>query len=713
MTNQSIPKTFRFFVIPSYFIALVLCLPCFGQESLNHLDRSQPITHTELIKPSLRVNAVVKAKPAGFTVKQTGDSQWSISGDTDLPATLILAPQNGTWDFTGYSLFSIALNNDGPGTVWVQARLDNQGAEDWTKSSNSQAYLLPGERGTVTVAYPRGWETDDSPEAFEPASSKPNGWRSHWKSFDASKVTRCRLVVRSNKAKIRLREVTPYLAWPYGKDANRELLNLPHLDRFGQAIPFDWQTKVHKEDDLTRYLDQETKSINTGPAGFNAFGGDATGLQREATGYFRTEKVNGKWWLIDPEGRLFWSHGVCTVGNRAIVPLSPDRRKLLSYIPEPGTAEHDASVVPYKPYGEWGRAVDYLRLNTMRKYGEGWEEKSRDITHRRLRAWGLNTLGAWSDTDLQNDQRTPFTEILHIWPGTHALGHTPDPYDPSFEQRVHEAVSNLAKTRRQDPWMIGVFIDNEIVWHNNFVERVFKAGTKQPAYSAFIQELKSNYPTIEALNKAWGTKSSSWDEIQPGKTQAWQKDGNELFAMLTDRYYRICKEAVDKHLPNHLYLGSRVHTCPPIVAGQIAKYVDVFSVNHYAPLAGSAQLPKEVDLPVMVTEFHFGTMDRGVTGMSLSPVHDQTQRVRSYAAYVTAGLIHPNVVGTHWFAYSDQSAVGRPNENYQIGLIDVTDTPYPAMTAMTRAISERMYQLRQKQNAQLLNEVEKLIQSIE
>ncbi|MGB0766709.1 MAG: hypothetical protein ACPGYV_03250, partial [Phycisphaeraceae bacterium] len=341
----------------------------------------------------------------------------------------------------------------------------------------------------------------------------------------------------------------------------------------------------------------------------------------------------------------------------------------------------------------WGRAVDYLRLNTMRKYGEAWQAVSRDVTHRRLDRWGFNTLGAWSDDELADDRRTPYTEILHIWAGPNALDHTADPYEPGFAKRLDAAAAKLAQNRAEDPWMLGVFVDNEIVWHNNYPERVIQTGPEQPAYRAFVDHLKNTY-TLAQLNRAWNTDALSWDALQTGKGERWDRDRLALYRLVADRYYRLCKAALDRHLPNHLYLGSRVHTCPPVVAEQMARHVDVFSINHYAPQAGTAQLPKDADLPVMITEFHFGTLDRGVIGMSLSPVHDQTQRARSFGAYVLAGVLHPNIVGTHWFAYTDQSTVGRPNENYQIGLIDITDQPYPEMTAMSRAIAEQMYPLR-------------------
>ena len=90
------------------------------------------------------------------------------------------------------------------------------------------------------------------------------------------------------------------------------------------------------------------------------------------------------------------------------------------------------------------------------------------------------------------------------------------------------------------------------------------------------------------------------------------------------------------------------------------------------------------------------------------PVGDQLQRSRAYVAYVTAGLRHPCIVGTHWFAYTDQSAAGRPGENFQIGFVDVTDTPYPVITSASRELAEQMYEIRTSADGELLDVLEKL-----
>ena len=65
------------------------------------------------------------------------------------------------------------------------------------------------------------------------------------------------------------------------------------------------------------------------------YGGFAAG-RRKATGFFRVEKIDDRWWFIDPEGCRFWSAGVNgagaepprtqIVGRDQVVCQHPDRR---------------------------------------------------------------------------------------------------------------------------------------------------------------------------------------------------------------------------------------------------------------------------------------------------------------------------------------------------------------------------------------------------
>ena len=124
------------------------------------------------------------------------------------------------------------------------------------------------------------------------------------------------------------------------------------------------------------------------------------------------------------------------------------------------------------------------------------------------------------------------------------------------------------------------------------------------------------------------------------------------------------------------------------------KYTDVYSLNHYTAVANTGNMPKAADKPVLISEYHFAAPDRGVPGVGLSPVGNQRQRARSFSGYVASALMDPNIVGVHWFTYADQMATGRPYENYQIGFVDVTDTPYPLITEESRRVADAMYQSR-------------------
>ena len=105
---------------------------------------------------------------------------------------------------------------------------------------------------------------------------------------------------------------------------------LPCFDKYGQFKYRDWPGKTKDDADLKRAAEEEAKDLaaNPGPTEWNKYGGWAAGPQLKATGRFRTEKINGKWWFVDPEGRLFWSFGVMRASaSCGMTPLNGDPGK--------------------------------------------------------------------------------------------------------------------------------------------------------------------------------------------------------------------------------------------------------------------------------------------------------------------------------------------------------------------------------------------------
>ena len=109
----------------------------------------------------------------------------------------------------------------------------------------------------------------------------------------------------------------------------------------------------------------------------------------EGSDFFRTHHDGNRWWLVDPEGRLFWSHGLDCVRENNDTPIS-DREHYLKWLPEEGSAFAEfygrGSWAPHGYYKDHSpyRTSDFSRANFLRKFGDDWPDSFAEITHRRL-----------------------------------------------------------------------------------------------------------------------------------------------------------------------------------------------------------------------------------------------------------------------------------------------------------------------------------------
>jgi agarase len=79
------------------------------------------------------------------------------------------------------------------------------------------------------------------------------------------------------------------------------------------------------------------------------------------------------------------------------------------------------------------------------------------------------------------------------------------------------------------------------------------------------------------------------------------------------------------------------------------------------------------------------------TGLVMAP--NQQTRAAMYRRYVESVADNAAFVGCHWFQYVDEPLTGRTydGENYNIGFVDATDTPYAEMVESARAVHSEMY----------------------
>lgn len=489
----------------------------------------------------------------------------------------------------------------------------------------------------------------------------------------------------------------------------------PMIDKFGQFKYEDWPGKIQSEADMATCIEIENKSMekNPGPANWSRYGGDAEGLKLKATGHFRVEKVDETWWFVDPDGYLFWSHGVDCVGTgNGTTPIT-DREFYFEGLPP----KDDAAFKNCYGKGSWaphnyyeGRGVyetfNFTQANLVRKYGNDWFDKHAESVHKRLKSWGMNTIANWSDGNVYKARKTPYTATFGsggrpIEGSGGYWGKFPDPFSGEFESMVERNAKSEGERSGKDPWCLGWFVDNEISWGN---ERSLAIGAitspaDQPAKIAFVEDLKKKYGEIEKLNTAWGSAHADWNALiqskdKPDENKA-GKDLDEFHRKICDKYFMTIRDAIKKYAPDKLYLGCRFAWSNETAIRVSANYCDVISFNKYERSLAGFRLPEGIDKPVVIGEFHFGALDRGMFHTGLVPVESQAKRAEAYEAYVRSALEHPQIVGTHWFQYGDQATTGRGDgENYQIGLVNICDVPYPETVAALRKVGYRLYEIR-------------------
>ena len=496
---------------------------------------------------------------------------------------------------------------------------------------------------------------------------------------------------------------------------------LPCIDRFGQYQHRTWPGKITDEADLVSRVAQEDADLaaHPAPARWNAWGGWADGPQLEATGAFRTARVDGRWWLVDPDGRLFWSQGVCSVGieqtmrrdgTRSVQHTIIDGREAWFAgrpFDDPANAGFLGSVLKVHSglfAGKTVRTYNFPGANLARKHGAQWEDTFAERLPTRLRSWGFNTLGNWTQPRYTALRRLPYTlgintaKTAPIVAATGHWGRFPDPWG-DLAVRAKEALEQQ-RDAWNDPWCIGYFIGNELSWGEecDLALATLASPPEQPAKQRFLARLRERHADIAALNAAWGTQHASWEELaaattppDAGRARADLLDFN---TMLCDAYYAQVAAVIRATAPGRLVLGSRFvlgwGMAQALAACQ--RNCDLVSFNVYAPDWDKVKLP-DLDAPILISEYGTGASDRGLNSSHLFGVPTQEARAAWIARWQAGAAADRRIVGMHWFQFRDESVGGRAHdgEDFNCGLVDVADTPYPETISAFRAASAALY----------------------
>ena len=616
-------------------------------------------------------------------------------------------------DWRGFGDLALEVANPEDEALALYVRVDDDFSADGTRHCRTGSFTVPA-HGQGVMVLPVG---ASGVEGMRGQPARPGDWMmvTNGATLDGSHIVAFQVFLAQPAKPRRLILQNVRLRPP----ARAEGL----VDRFGQYTGADWKGKVREEGDLEKQRRAEKKGLTAllVSSDRDAFGGWISGPRLKSNWYFRTAYVvggkevavpteagkdGGRWWLVTPEGTLFFSLGMDCVWGGERTPTA-GRERLFSWLPLQGDPLEEFAPVDER------RWVDFHAINQHRKYGPTWRKQWPEVALRRLRSWGFNTIGNWSSPEVFRLRHMPYTVPIHYattatiqtsWSGM------PDVFSEKFSAETEAAVERETREWKDYPWCLGYFVDNELPWsgwgdseaaHDELPRAVLACGGKQPAKREFVRLLRAKYDTVARLSEAWGGTWTSFDDLeqQPQKlsdkpTAACRGDLAAFLEAFARRYFAVVHAALRKHAPRQLYLGCRFAVRPPEVVRVAAEFCDVVTFNIYQKTLKAEEWAFTANLgkPCLVGEFHFGALDRGMFHGGLVPVANQEERGQAYQQYVESVLQLPAFAGCHWFQYRDEPLTGRfDGENYNIGFVDVTDQFYPELAAAAKVTNTRVY----------------------
>lgn len=412
----------------------------------------------------------------------------------------------------------------------------------------------------------------------------------------------------------------------------------------------------------TQILTRLEGYVPRGPRPLSRFGGLA-GTGEAGTGFFAARKLSDRWWLLDPDGRLFLGMGIVSV--------------------TPGGSPRT-------------RAAFASAFGTTAAWA--------DTTAAQLRSWGFNSTGAWSSGQALSRAKgglawAPVWNFMSAYGAERGgtfqqAGHTGYPndaiftFDPGFAAFCDKHAKQLS-AHKDDPWLLGHFSDNELPWPVDALRKYLALPAAEPGRLA----------------------AQAWLDARKGKPSAagdvTLADEEAFRSHQAGTYFSIVAAAIRKYDPNHLFLGPRFHgraLGDSMVVKAAGRHLDVVAFNWYHSWtpdpARMAAWARWAGKPFLVTEWYAKGHD--VPGLANTSgagwlVKTQKDRGHFYQNFTLSLLGTKACVGWQWFKYQDNDpedlSTDPSNRDSNKGVYDIFYRPYGDLVAAMRALNTEAYSL--------------------
>ena len=400
----------------------------------------------------------------------------------------------------------------------------------------------------------------------------------------------------------------------------------------------------------------------------NKYGSNTQMPNQGATGRYYVKKVDGRWWIIDPEGYIHYERSITSVRRGS------SDRNIAAWNEKYGSDE------------EWIRQLQaelaFLGIHGTGAFCTGPEPGGYKAIQNHNAAHPEAPLSlSPSFGTLGNFKNQRGLE----YPGGLEANKAGLVFYEGWEEFVKGYINYELTPYKDDPNILGFYSDNEIDFssmNSRILDRFLAVSDHEnPAYLAAhaFMESKNTQTVTDELN-------------------------SEFAGIVAEKYYKAVKEARDEVAPGVMFMGSRLHGTPKYLEGVIraaGKYCDVISINYY-----SRWTPELTDwipnwerwapnTPFIVTEFYTKALDNDLSNDSGAGFAVRTEKDKAYAfQHFALGLLEAkNCIGWQWFRYQDEDGDDAGGKPANKGLYDNYYELYPYFAAYMRRFNYNVYEL--------------------
>ena len=423
--------------------------------------------------------------------------------------------------------------------------------------------------------------------------------------------------------------------------------------------------------------------------------GGFTDIKGEKTGFFHAEKIDGRWWLITPEGNAFYGIGMA----------------------------HPVT-------GFTQSAVTFAYGNNQEAWLKGTVQRMKDL--------GFNCVwsGPYCPERLQNNfvnkelAEKVFSEakIPYVFP-IPLIKHNvelapgesqPDVFSDAYSAHAKQLIAKYVTGLKDNPWVMGYYYgfgswDVEEKWINSTINRKESAGRErfmnilEERYKGDIKKFNTvysaTYKSFEDLKKNGILKYPRWiKQLKFGRgkmpkiegAQEMFNDAQALLGEMIEHVYKLGYQEIRKIDKNHLVFGSYVKeaTLTTEMWERVAPYIDVIAPQHVSRVFPIDPIVEKLNKPALLSDQPLGNVyapDLLMTKGAFGPVADHVDRLVLYDILADRMAKDPNFIGIDLCAVLfDQSHPNKAYELGQPGFFTITGEPKYHLCNTAKALNKQI-----------------------